>query len=286
MQRIKVVLTQILQFWRKFKYWFGYGLFISVIIYSLSNVPDELSQINLIWLLASVLVIVVMFMLQWWQVTIFLNYHNIKNVAIDTALFNARKGILNTLLPARLGTIALLHTITNKYGLKWHQFVTFMIVASVIAMLVSVLAAAWLLSSSTVFIVILSVFLVSLFFIEQKKWFPYSECLFELFIIAVCLYLATILVFFCLLRGLNYSLSFEEISYFAIVLNLLAQIAITPGNVGIREVVLGLLSTHVALPISVGIIASSLLFILRIIVYGLFWGWTEWYILKKRKIKK
>ena len=267
--------------WKKIKYGIGYSLFFVALFYGFWNAPTELFQVSPGWFLLAVIIVLIMFLLQLWQVLLFLRNHCDSVDWIGAALFNARKGVLNTLLPARSGTFLLLHTITKNYPVKWHQFVVFLLIASLISILISVLAAGWLLLPVIYNILILFIIFIFAYYAKKHNLFIYATCVPELLIIAFFLYLSTLMAFFCLLRGLGFELGLLDVSYLAIVLNILTQISITPGNMGIREVIVGFVSPYIALPISIGIIASSLVFMLRISIYAALWIFLEWYYEKR-----
>ncbi|MDM8561056.1 lysylphosphatidylglycerol synthase domain-containing protein [Candidatus Parabeggiatoa sp. HSG14] len=272
-------------FWSKIKYWLGYSLFVLAITYGLSHTPSELWQIRSIWLLLAALVVLTMFILQGWQVMIFLKYHHVQSHWLYPALFTARKGVLNTVLPAKSGTLVLITMLTKKYQLKWYDFIIFMLVGSIASLLVSLLGIVWLLFPLVYTLLLLLLILVMTYFSIRYRLFVYASCFPLLLIIAFGLYLSTIMAFFCLLRGLGFQLSFIDISYFAVVLNVLAQFSFTPGNVGVREIVVGIMAPYVSLPISVGIIASAILYIVRLLVYSVILFWLEWLFKKSIVVK-
>ncbi len=268
--------------WSKVKYWFGYGLFAVAIAYGLWHTPPELWQIQPVWLLIATLVALAMFLLQGWQLMIFLKYHHVQRHWLYPALFTARKSVLNTVLPAKTGTLVLVTMLTNLYQLKWYNFIVFMLIASIASLLVSLLGVVWLLFPLRYTLLLLLLILVITYFSIRYTLFVYASCFPLLLIIACGLYLSTILAFFCLLRGIGFQLSFIDISYFAVVLNALAQFPFTPGNVGVREVVVGIMAPYVSLPISIGVIASAVFYIIRLLVYSVILFWLEW--LSKKSI--
>lgn len=275
LRKLSLYLAPAIDFWRRIKYPVGYGLFAITITYGLWHAPSELWQLDLSWLLLSLAIIVFMFLLQQWQVMLFLRAHALDPGWLYPALFNARRGILNTVLPARSGTLLLAHNLTTKYPVTWRDFFYFFFLAGSISIYVSGLALVWLLWPWGYSAAMLLVSFIVAFYLARRASFRYATSLPTLLFLAVALYLATVTVLFALLRGLGYQLSFAEVSYFAIALNVLAQVSITPGNIGVREVLMGVIAPFVELPIAVGIIASSLLLILRLIIYGIFWVLLE-----------
>ena len=275
LRQLKQRLALSVYAWRRIKYPVGYGLFAIAITYGLWHAPSELWQLSPFWLLLSLVVVVLMFLLQQWQVTIFLRAYGLNPGWLYPALFNARRGLLNMVLPARSGTLFLVHDLTKKYPVTWRDFLYFFLVAGIVSVYVSGLALAWLLWPWGYSAALLFGSLIAAFYLARRGTFQYAAWLPNLLLLALALYLATVTVLFFLLRGLGYQLSFVEVSYLAIALNVLAQVSITPGNIGVREVLMGLIAPFVELPVAVGIIASSLLLIIRLIVYGIFWVLLE-----------
>ena len=87
---------------------------------------------------------------------------------------------------------------------------------------------------------------------------------------AAFMYLSMIGIFWAMLNGLGYDASLLQASQYAVASNTLAQVSITPGNIGVRELVLGLISPYLSVPATVGVLAGGVFFVLRTIVYGLF----------------
>ena len=266
----------------KFKYWFGYTLFLIAITYGLWNPPPELWKIKPTWLLLASLVALAMFILQGWQIQIFLKYHNRKTGWVYPALFTAKKCVLNTILPAKSGTFILMNMLTNNYQLKWLDYIKFILLASIASLLVSALGTIWLLFHETYFFLLLLLITVTTYLSIRHRLFVYANCFPSLLIIAFCLFFSTILGFFCLLRGFGINTSIIDISYLAVALNTLAQFSFTPGNVGIREVIVGIIAPYISLPISIGVITSAIFYIIRLIVYAVMLFVLEW-LFKKNK---
>jgi len=253
----------------------GYSLFAVAIVYGVYNAPEEIWKIQIGWILVCVCIVIVMFFLQQWQLNLLLRCHAVKAGWLYPALLNARRGFLNTLLPGRSGSLVLLHNLMHKYDIKWRYYLQYYILSGLISIWVSVIATVGLLISWNYgALMLLSTFVIFYYFTKNKK-FKYADRMHYLLFIAVCLFLAAVLLFFCILHGLGYALGLREASYFAVALNAIAQFSITPGNIGVREVVMGLVSPFVTLPMSVGVIAGSLVLVLRLTVYGMSWAILE-----------
>ncbi|MCP3928810.1 MAG: hypothetical protein GY705_06890 [Bacteroidetes bacterium] len=260
----------------KAKHWIGYGLFAGAITYGLWSPPPELWRIEPLWLFFAALVAFAMFILQAWQVMVFLKYHDVQTNWLYPLLFTARKSVLNTILPAKSGTFALMPMLTTNYQLKWYNFIKFMLTGSVASLLVSLISVVWLLLPLAYSLLLLLLILVFAYLAVRYTLFTYASCFPSLLLIATLLYFCTIMAFFCLLRGLGFQLSIMDISYFAVVLNALAQFSFTPGNIGVREIVVGFMAPYVSLAISTGVIASAVFFIIRLLIYSVILLVLEW----------
>ncbi len=146
------------------------------------------------------------------------------------------------------------------------DIIKFILIASIASLLVSALGGIWLLFPWAYSLLFLFIVLVIIGLSIRYSLFVYASCFPSLLIIAFGLYFSTIMAFFCLLRGFGVMISIIDISYLSVALNTLAQFSFTPGNVGVREVIVGIIAPHISLPISIGIIASAIFYIIRILV--------------------
>ncbi|MFE8032938.1 hypothetical protein [Thiohalocapsa marina] len=220
--------------------------------------------------------ILIMFALQQAQVSVFLRAHELRPGWLYPALFNARRGILNTLLPARSGTFLLMRGLTERYGVQWQHFLLFFVLASLMSVYVSAIALVWVIWPWAYSVGMLTASAALCAILSRRSRFRYAATLPSLLLLAIGLYLANTILLFCVLRGIGYGVCLTEAAYLAVVLNILAQISITPGNLGVREIVMGAIAPHFGLPIAVGILASSLMVVLRLGLYGVLWGVLEW----------
>jgi hypothetical protein len=260
----------------KLRYWTGYILFFGLLGYAIRNAPQTLWEITPIWLALTVLVILVLFAFQVLQFQIFLSYHSIKPDWMWIAWFTTKKGILNTIFPAKSGTLFLLHTLTKRHPVRWHDYLRFMFMASFTSLWVSALALAGMVLEVTYFSVLFSMSVLAVFVAARYRSFLYLGCLPYVFLVACGFFLVFIVAFWFLLNGMGISIAVLDSAYFAIAVNAMAQISVTPGNVGFREMVLGAIAPYISLPKSVGIIAGAIFYVLRVAVYGVIWLWLEW----------
>ncbi|NIN36966.1 MAG: hypothetical protein GWO08_21740 [Gammaproteobacteria bacterium] len=243
----------------------GYLLFLIAIVYALSKTPSEIWNLNPLWVIPAILLTLISLFIQVLQLKIFIDFHK-KSIDWKWAiLFTVRKAILNTFLPAKSGTLVLLHTLTEKYNVSWKDYVHFMIFSSLVTLFISfIFSLLFFIRIELIFIVIIFIFLISIIF-SKKYSFSYIMCLPSIFLYAFILYFIFLGILWCILISLGYNITFIDASLFAIAVNALSQISVTPGNLGVRETLLGALAPYIALPVSVGILAGAILFAFRII---------------------
>jgi len=250
------------------RFWGGYALFGGVVIYGIYHAPEEIWKLKLQWLLLAVLVFLAMMVLQTLQVCIFLKVHDMKCGWFWPALFTVKKGVLNSVLPARTGTLALMYMLTQRYQVKWHEYLRFSIVASCASLLVSGLAFAWIVLSQVNFLMMFVGSILGCYVLSHVFSRTYMGRFVALFGVGLGLYTTMLISFWCLLNGLGMPLDFRATSYFATAVNTLAQLAVTPGNIGIRELVTGMVAPYVSLDIAVGIIVGGIFHVVRTTVYA------------------
>jgi hypothetical protein len=263
------LIENVKKVWGRIGYWVGYALFFVSVAYSVYQAPAMIWNLDLGWLGVVIGLILAMFVIELLQFFIFLQKHQIKIDYLIPIRFTTRKSILNAVLPAKTGTLLFLHLITDHYKLSWHEYVQFMITSSVVLLFVSGLAFLGLVLPPVYFVIILLISLIGAYLLGRfVKWGYLGQTL-PLFLVSIAVYVSRLLIFWALLQSSGNSVGFTEASYFAIATNTLAQVAITPGNIGIREVLFGLMAPYLSLPMEVGVIIGALFQVLRIIVYGI-----------------
>ena len=272
MERRRIILNEKQKKWiKQFRYWFGYSLFAILTGYSLFHAPTELWSLQPMWLLATIFFIGLMLLVELAQFFIFLHHHR-RPWYIDLLTptrITTRKSILNASLPAQSGTLLLLHMITKSYKLHWHDYLRFIIVVTLIMLLISFLAIMGFVLPLPVFVALLITILgVSIWvkrFSDRTYW---GNSLF-LLLTGSGIYFCRVFIFWTILRATGAAVDFKEASYFAIITNTLAQFPITPGNIGIREALFGLLAPYLTLPLSIGVLVGAIFQVLRILVYAI-----------------
>lgn len=246
----------------------GYLLFAAAIIFAFQTAPVEIWRFRLPWLLAAVPVMLAMIVLQTLQVRHFLKAHQIDAGWYWPMLFAARKGVLNTFMPARTGTLAMTYLLTRRYPVRWHDYLRFSLLAAAISGAVSLLVFLLLATGVTGFFAGLIPTCAIAWILSTRYTETYWGQTLNLLVTGTGLLFSMLAGFWCVLKGLGFAISHVQTLYFGAVINLLAQVPITPGNMGVREIVLGMLSPYLALPVSVGILAGGVFHLLRTISYG------------------
>ena len=254
----------------------GYALFGGVLIYAFRRAPEEVWRLAPGWLALALGVIVLMMLMQWAQVTLFLRAHDVRPGWYWPLMFTLKKGILNTVLPAKSGTLVLVHLLIQRYPVRWHDYLQFSMTAGVASLIISALALAWLIFSPAIFFLVLLATLVVSYVASRKISAFYMTHLPMLLLNGLGQYACVLLAFWSILSGLGYFIGIRDASYFGVALNTLAQFTITPGNVGVRESVMGMLAPYLAMPVAVGIIAGGVFYVLRTVVFGAMLAALTW----------
>ena len=256
--------------------WVGYAAFIAAVVYGVNNAPEAVWRIQPAWLLLAVAVLAVSILFQVTQVVIFLRAHGIEGEWFVATLFTLRKTVLNVLLPARSGTLLVLQTLTGRYPVKWYEYVHFSLVASVASVAVSLAAAAFVWLGWQAGAAICAVIAVAA--VAAARWvrLRYLDRMGGLLAVAAGMYLSFLAGFWGLINGLGWDLNLAQAATFAILLNVLALVSITPGNLGVREALLGAVAPLMAVPVSVGILVGACFYVLRLMVGAALLMAFEW----------
>ena len=180
--------------------------------------------------------------------------------------FTIQKSMFNIILPAKIGTLLCLHIITKHYMLKWYEYVQFMIVSTIILLFVSGMAFLGLVLPIRYFILAFTAFCLTTWLAKKYIKWHYVENVISLIFVSAGNYVCHLFIFWALLQDLNNNIGFFEASVFAIATITLSLISITPGNIGVRELILSLLAPYLSLPMSVGVIISALIHVIRTVL--------------------
>jgi len=260
--------------WILLRTWTGYALFAGILIWAMLDAPHVLWQADPLWLLAAVPFILLNLLFQVIQVRIFLLDRGVMNPGWQIPVhFTLKKAILNVVMPFRTGTLLTLRMLTNHYPVISIDFVGFMVVASLYSLSFSILGAVWLFLPGVWFISSLILFLLLLSVVRHIPKTPFGGCVWPLFFVTIGLFATFTAVLWFLFQGLGHALPPRETVTTTVILNALALVNITPGNIGIREMVMGAIAPMLSVPITVGILAAAAFFSFRIAIVGLLlWG--------------
>ncbi len=255
-------------FCRKARLAAGYTLFVALLVYAVRQWPDAVWDIEVDWLFLCALPMLVLALLQAGQVAVFLRVHEVHAGSWWVFEFAARRGALNALVPGRIGTLIMLREVTQLGRVRWQDYLGFSLLQSVQALAVSGLVlAALILPAWQAVALAMVVALVTVLF-RKRVSAVYRRAFWPLFLLAVGIYLVLLAAFWMVLLALGLDVGVAQAGYFGVLLNGLAQVAITPGNMGVREALVGLMAKYVALPVSTGILAGAVFHAIRIAVYS------------------
>lgn len=252
----------------KIRFWISYALFAGVVAYGFLQAPRDVWNLSPLSIALAVAAILVQFAFQWWQSQLFLAEHNIRGELAFSGLFTARKSVLNAVLPGKAGTFILMNMLVGKFGLRWRDYLVFMLLATVCALMVSVVGVIFLVLGLMWGMTASALFSAAVFAARRFHRIRYQTILPKLLVSSVGLFVSLMVGFWCVLMGMGWDLGIQQAISFSVVLNVLAQVSVTPANMGVREIVLGVLSPYLALPISAGILAGAVFISIRLAVYG------------------
>lgn len=252
--------------WRWIRISIGYAAFVAAVVYGLKNAPAAAWQIDPAWLALAIIAMGISIFFQVVQVVIFLRAHEVSGEWFVASLFTLRKTVLNVLLPARSGTLLVLQTLTKRYPVKWYQYVHFSLVASAASLGVSVVAAAFVWLGWREGLVLSVAGIVATMVIARNVRLRYVDRMGGLLVVATGMYISFLMGFWCLINGLGWNLNIGQAAVFAILMNLLALVSITPGNLGVREAMLGAVAPLLSVPVSVGILVGACVYVIRLLL--------------------
>jgi hypothetical protein len=256
--------------WARIRAWAGYALFAGILAWALADAPHILWQADPLWLLAVVPFILLNLLFQVIQARIFLLNRGVVTPGWRIPVhFTLKKAVLNIVMPIRTGTLLMLRMLTNHYPVISVDFVGFMVIASLYSLVLSILGAVWLFFPGVWFTSSLILFLLLLSVVRHSPKIPFSGCVWPMFFITLGLFATFTAGLWSLFHGFGHALPPRETVTMAVILNTLALVNVTPGNIGIREMVMGAIAPMLSVPVTVGILAGAAFFSIRIAIVGL-----------------
>ena len=272
--------------WSRLRAWLGYILFAGILFWAISKAPQLLWQTDPLWLLAAVPFVLLNLLFQVIQTRIFLRDRGVIIPGWRVPVhFTLKKAILNVIMPFRTGTLLMLQMLTNQYSVSSIDFVGFMVIASMYSLFFSVMGVIWLFMPEVWFAFSLILFLLILSVTRYSSRIPFSGCVWPLFFLALGLFATFTAALWVLFLGFGHELAPRQTVTMAVILNTLALVNVTPGNMGIREMVMGAIAPLLSVPIAIGILAGAAFFAIRIAVVGLLlWGMEVGIYISRRNI--
>jgi hypothetical protein len=264
------------RWWVRTRAWAGYALFAGILAWAMADAPQVLWQADPLWLTAVVPFTLLNLFFQVIQTRIFLHDRGVETPGWRIPVhFTLRKAVLNIVMPIRTGTLLLLRMLTNHYPVLSMEFVGYMVVASLYSLVISLLGAVWLFVPGVWFTSGLILLLLLLTLARHSPKIPFSGCVWSLFFITLGMFATFTAGLWSLFQGLGYALPPRETVTMAVILNTLALVNVTPGNMGIREMVMGAIAPMLAVPVTVGILTGAAFFSIRLAMVGLLLGGME-----------
>lgn len=238
----------------------GLVVFFVALGWALHQSPPRLSEISISWLLYAAVATALALATQAAQTHIFLKAEGIASDWKWAAWFSSEKAWINTILPAKAGTAGALALLRSRFGLSWSKYLRFLLQCGVITVGASAAGASVVIQSAPAASAIAPLLILAA---AAASRLIYRSSIFNTALLAVLAALNLVMLAVGLgacLQGLGYAISFSDIVPAAVALNLLSVAAFTPGNFGVREIVLAAITP--VLPISFGaIIQASTLYV-------------------------
>jgi len=252
--------------YRKIAHVVGIALFIVLTIYAVRSQPISPQQIDPHLLIVSCLLAAASVVFQSGVVYVLLPALSLGERSLVAVWLTAEKAWLNSVAPAKAGTIASSAILVRRYGISISSNVRLLVANGAITLCLSCLGALFLLVQPTLAalmaIPILGMLLVA-------AWYVSGAEIGHIALIAGCasvnMVLLTLGVAGCVV-GLGHDIGAADVLKTGATLNALSVVSITPGNFGIRELVLASLRSAVDIDVALILQGSSAYVLLRLVV--------------------
>ncbi|HEY9036605.1 MAG TPA: hypothetical protein VIM96_07815 [Pseudomonadales bacterium] len=241
----------------------GLLCFAVIIGWAVYRSPPDLFLIKWYWLLAGFLLAGLASAVQGLQMALFLKHEQSVATLRWSFWFTAEKAWMNTVFPVKAGTAGALLLLDRKMGVSWARFVKFMLLCSGLTAGVSIAAALAILPDAVP--VLVPVLVLMLAVLLSRALYPIRwGVLSTLTLLALAHLMLLSLGIAACLAGLGHGSTVIGIVATGVILNLLSIVSVTPGNFGVREVVLTAVAPLLALDFSVIVQGAACYVILRL----------------------
>jgi len=242
---------------RRIAHVIGLVVFAGIALFAFYRAPPDVSRLKVQWLAFAVFLAGLAMLCQGLQNIAFLR-QELAPAKLGWAIwFASEKAWLNSIFPAKAGTAGAIVVLHKKLGITWGKYVRFMFlcsgttaVASIAALIVMLIPTIAGICAALALFVVCTGLLV---YVYPLTW-PRLYALGVLSIVNLGVLSAGV---GACLAGLGYETHFRDIAPIGVVMNLLSIVAITPGNFGVREATLSLLTPVMPLGFSVIIQGST-----------------------------
>jgi len=245
---------------------FGFAIFAGALAFALHRAAPRIEQIDVVWVIPMCLVVLASLAVQMEQIIVFLRSRGGEETRRWAAWFASEKAWLNVAIPAKAGTIGAVAVIVKRHGLPWTEYVAFMLLCSLLTAAVSLGGILFLFLNALVALSACLVLGLVLIAMPRLPGDRGRSSRLYLLILALANLLGISLGLVSALRVLGIAGEFVELFPAGIALNLLSLASLTPGNFGVRETILAMLSPMLTVTFAEVTLAASLFIIARLAV--------------------
>lgn len=243
----------------------GLLAFAAATVYAVRHQPPEMRDIAPGWLALGSLLALASTFLQAIHTHVFLAERPIAGRLLVATWLTAERAWLNTLLPAKAGTLTAMAVISSKLGISMARYVRFAVLSATVTAMISLVGVAALLVQDpwARAAIIASVLLL----VPASRWiYPVLPGQAFSLVGSGILTLLTISagISTCIVGLGHASLTTQDSASIGLVLNLLSVVAITPGNFGVRELLLAAVSPILEVDMAVVLQGSACYVVLRL----------------------
>jgi len=242
----------------------GFVVFAVALGLALHRAAPGVAEINAGWLLPMFLAVFVSLAVQMEQIIVFLRSRGGQESRRWAAWFAAEKAWINVAIPAKAGTIGAVAVMAKRHGLPWTEYAAFMLLSGLLTAAASLGGALFLFLDLPVAVgacLMIGLLLVALPHLPGDRGRVSRIYLITLAVVNL-MAISLGLVFALMVLGI--AGEFTELFPAGIALNLLSLASLTPGNFGVREVVLAAMAPLLAVPISELILSAAMFVIGRL----------------------
>ena len=220
-----------------------------MLVWAFYAAPDQRFEIHSGWLAAACALAAIAALLQLLITWYFVSWYGGTRETASVCRFVGLKGLMNLWLPASAGTVLLLPRFCRDTGLSWRDYVIFLGVLAVAmtGATLSVMLAGfehwW-----AALVVLAAGLVLPMLMANGRRWALPRSARNGVPVLASASAIANLFVAFCLIRALTPEIQLDDTLLVAASIGLTNLANITPGNLGIRELVVAAIAQVQVLP--------------------------------------